>query len=231
MPTVFPGMDPYLEHPRFWPDLHDAVIEELARQLESSLPPDHDVAVYARTYAPSPPTSCQAEERYLEILDLRRARATVAVIEVVSPANKRPGPGRQSYLSKQRQVVGSAAHLIEIDLLRGGRHVVSVAEWNARWQGEFDYLVCVSRAGPRRDQCDLYLRTVRERLPRIRVPLAPGESDVPLDLQEAIARVYDSGGYGGRIDYGRACDPPLDETHLPWMAEVLQGSESPPGEA
>ena len=81
----------------------------------------------------------------------------------------------------------SETHLVEIDLLRYGHHVVSVAEWAARDCGAYDYLVCVNRARGRRDEFELYLRRLPERLPRIRVPLAEGDPDVILDVQAVLA--------------------------------------------
>ena len=59
---------------------------------------------------------------YVEIRD-RESRELIAVLELLSPANKRPGPDREQYLAKRRRLLKSAAHLVEIDLLRGGRHV------------------------------------------------------------------------------------------------------------
>ena len=38
MPSPFPGMDPYLEAPYIWPDLHNALASELRNELNQSLP-------------------------------------------------------------------------------------------------------------------------------------------------------------------------------------------------
>ena len=38
MPSPFPGMDPYLEAPDIWPDLHDALAAEIRGALNLSLP-------------------------------------------------------------------------------------------------------------------------------------------------------------------------------------------------
>jgi len=38
MPSPFPGMDPYLEHPAFFPGLHDRFITYLNESLQSRLP-------------------------------------------------------------------------------------------------------------------------------------------------------------------------------------------------
>lgn len=38
MPSPFPGMDPYLESPAIWPDLHDAMAGEIRNELNQILP-------------------------------------------------------------------------------------------------------------------------------------------------------------------------------------------------
>ncbi len=38
MPSPFPGMDPYLEAPHIWPDLHDALAAEVRGELNRTLP-------------------------------------------------------------------------------------------------------------------------------------------------------------------------------------------------
>ena len=68
----------------------------------------------------------EVHESYVEILDLQSGQQLVTAIEVLSPTNKYRGPGRVSYLAKQRQVLRSRTHLVEIDLLRRGPHVLAV---------------------------------------------------------------------------------------------------------
>ncbi len=38
MPSPFPGMDPYLEAPDIWPDLHEALAGEMRGELNFLLP-------------------------------------------------------------------------------------------------------------------------------------------------------------------------------------------------
>jgi hypothetical protein len=45
MPSPFPGMDPYLEHPQFFPDFHDTMITEIRSALQERLPSQY----YAQT--------------------------------------------------------------------------------------------------------------------------------------------------------------------------------------
>lgn len=50
MPSPFPGMDPYLEHPALWPQVHTALIVELQLYLAPLLRPRYRVVVEQRTY-------------------------------------------------------------------------------------------------------------------------------------------------------------------------------------
>src|SRR6516165_10678695 len=70
----------------------------------------------------------EIREGRVEILDSYNEMTLVALIEVVSPTNKSAGPGRVSYQAKQAETLARECHLIEIDLLRNGRHVVCVPE-------------------------------------------------------------------------------------------------------
>jgi hypothetical protein len=50
MPSPFPGINPYLEHPELWPGVHLLLIAELARFLSPQLRPKYRVAVEVRMY-------------------------------------------------------------------------------------------------------------------------------------------------------------------------------------
>jgi len=50
MPTPFPGMDPYLERPGVWEDIHTPLILEIANLLEPRIQPLFRVAVERRAY-------------------------------------------------------------------------------------------------------------------------------------------------------------------------------------
>jgi hypothetical protein len=54
MPSPFPGMDPYLEQPTFWPSFHSRLIVALADALAPQLRPRYYVEVETRTYTDTP---------------------------------------------------------------------------------------------------------------------------------------------------------------------------------
>ena len=56
---------------------------------------------------------------FVQVLD-RLSRRIVTVIELLSPSNKYSGSDRDQYIAKREEVLRGPAHLVEIDLLRGG---------------------------------------------------------------------------------------------------------------
>lgn len=50
MPSPFPGMDPYLEEPGLWPDVHHDLISEMQSRLNAQLRPKYHVRVEERVY-------------------------------------------------------------------------------------------------------------------------------------------------------------------------------------
>ena len=50
MASPFPGMDPYLEHPSLWPDVHNRLIAALADDLSERVAPRYYVGLERRTY-------------------------------------------------------------------------------------------------------------------------------------------------------------------------------------
>jgi hypothetical protein len=160
----------------------------------------------------------EIHEHYIEILDLYRSQRVVTVIELISPSNKAAGPGRDMYLAKQRATRASECHLVEIDLLRRGRHVLSVPEGATQRLRPYDYLVCVSR-WPSRKLFTLYPFSLRDRLLPFSIPLADPDPDVPLDVQAALEQVYTDGSYDLRVAYDQPCQPPLESDDQRWADE------------
>ena len=50
MPTPFPGMDPYLEDPKLWPDVHNSLIAAIRDDLAPRLAPRYFVGLEERVY-------------------------------------------------------------------------------------------------------------------------------------------------------------------------------------
>src|SRR4051812_40843095 len=50
MPSPFPGMDPFLEHPGLWPDVHHRIISVAGEMLGGQLRPKYYVRIEERVY-------------------------------------------------------------------------------------------------------------------------------------------------------------------------------------
>ena len=155
-------------------------------------------------------------ERYLTIQDTA-TREVVTIIEILSPANKRPGSdGRAQYAAKRESVLMSMTNLVEIDLLRGGSRLPVRGQLPPA-----DYYAFVSR-GRRRPRAAVYYRTLREPLPAIPIPLADADPDIYLDLQSVFTTVYDRAGYDYSLDYSLDPVPPVSENDSTWIQDRLR---------
>ncbi|MBI3467684.1 MAG: DUF4058 family protein [Planctomycetes bacterium] len=158
---------------------------------------------------------------YIEIIDIASGRRVVTVIEVLSPSNKVPGPGRELYQQKQQECKQGGVNLVEIDLLRAGPWVLSVPEISVPESHRTTYRVCVFRAGSHWVG-EIYRAPLRERLPVIGIPLRASDPDVPLDLQALVDQCYRNGAYEEDIDYQREPNPPLSEEDARWADALLR---------
>ena len=189
MPSPFVGMDPYLEDPAIFPDLHDSVIFVCAKRSMSfcrlRISPALDQEAWIETsHRPIGPDvkvleprptpngglhrsgggggvavaetpACEPvvikvhhdewREPFLEIKTQAAGDRLVTTVEVLSMINKTPGEtGRTLYLQKQKEILESKVHLVEIDLLRGGKHSTAVPRDLVEAKaGLFEYHICI----------------------------------------------------------------------------------------
>jgi len=160
------------------------------------------------------PMSIEVRERYLEVREIG-TDAVIAVIEVLSPKNKRAGVGRTIYERKRRTALNSLSHLVEIDLLRGGRPMAILGGVRSQ------YRILVSRAETR-PTADLYGFNLHEAIPLFLLPLKPQDPDLGVDLQAIFTGVYDRASYDLRLPYHQPVPPPaIDQTDQQWVDALL----------
>jgi Protein of unknown function (DUF4058) len=253
MPSPFPGVDPYLENPEFWSEVHNRLIVAIADALSPCLRPKYRVALEKRVYdseesllvgiadvailprvtaippratatlparhkAPiqiSVPIAEEIRESYLEIREIASGQV-VTVIEILSPKNKRSGVGRTAYEKKRQQVLSSATHLVEIDLLRGGTQMPLLGA-----VPPMNYYIRVSKADQRL-LADLYPFSLQEEIPIFAVPLSAKEAEPEVDLQVLLNEVYDRASLDLAIDYGKPPTPNLSTEDATWADLLLK---------
>jgi hypothetical protein len=183
--------------------------------------PDSELTASTATLEPhllTIPMPAEYKQKYLAVRT-RGGHEPVCLIEVLSPCNKSAGEGQQEYLQKRADYLRTLTHIVEIDLLRGGRRLPVNESFP-----KADYCAFVGR-WDRRPQVEVYAWSLQDRLPSIPVPLREGDPDAWLNLQEALTRTYDRAGYDYTLDYDADVTPALAPADHEWARNILQRNE------
>ena len=140
----------------------------------------------------------------------------ITVIELLSPKNKRAGDGRIAYEKKRRAILGSATHLIELDLLGAGKAMAIRG-----MQSTTAYRILISRSH-QRPAADLYSVSLQQQLPSFAIPLKLTQKEPLIPLQEVFNGVYERARYETRIDYRQLVPSPgLSQVMEQWVEALL----------
>lgn len=216
MPSPFPGMDPYLEHPALWPDVHNSLLAAIRDEVAPDVAPRYYVALERRVYALKPddvPMADEVEEVFIEVREVTTGRC-VTVLELLSPVNKLTGRGRETYLEKRDEILRTRTNLVEVDLLRAGEPMPVVGPAVAG-----DYRILVSR-GSRRPRAQLYPWGLREKIPTFVLPLLPGDAEPTVDVGAVLHALYERARFELRLDYARPPVPPLRPDDAAWATSL-----------
>lgn len=160
------------------------------------------------------PMPIDIKEGYLEVREVA-TKEVVAVIEVLSPANKRPGRGFDAYISKRENVLASQTHFVEIDLLRMGSTMPYYGNVPV-----YDYHILTSRS-ELRPRADLYGFNLRDRIPVVSLPLQNQDLEPTIDLHALLDLVYDRAGFEMAIDYNQGPVPSINPEDWVWCQDVV----------
>jgi len=245
-------MDPYLEHPDLWPDVHNRLIAALGDELSPILRPRYYVALEERTYL-EPGELALVSRPDLTVVRRsgpsepgQESRRTPAVVEVELPIAE---PVRETYLEVRSVPAGEVVTVIELlspsnkragtgrEVYLEKREVVlstrtSLVEVDLLRGGEpmpargaavsCDYRILVSRPH-RRPKADLIAFGVRDPIPKFPLPLRRGEEEPMVDLGRVLHALYDRASYDLRIDYPREAVPPLPAPDAEWASGLQPG--------
>jgi hypothetical protein len=244
-------MDPYLEHPALWPDVHNRLITAIADELTPKVAPRYYIGLERRTYLlkpddvvfigrpdiavashqPSPkpaalplaevgvleievPVNDKVNENFLEVREVGTGKL-VTILEMLSPANKLHGDGREQYLRKRGNVLLSFTNLVEVDLLRAGPPMPVVDE-----KVQSDYRILVSQ-GWQRPRAQLYPFNLRHHIPVFPLPLLRQDEAPEVDLGAILHALYDRARFDLRLDYTQPPIPPLSDEEAEWTEQLL----------
>ncbi len=146
------------------------------------------------------------KQDYLVVKESRRPNPVVAVVEILSPGNKRGSYGRK-YREKRQRFLDSAANFLEIDLLRAGTSPARDLFPELAPTPYFIYLAH-KHGATRHDKA--FPLTLPEALPVIGLPLGGrGAPILPLDLPTAFRAAMELAEGSEQIIYS------LEELPLP----------------
>lgn len=222
MACPFPGMDPYLEMPPYWGDFVPGFLSAVSSQLLPRLLPTYDVFIeeYALVTDDDKHAQAYAEfeqhpQRHLVLIH-RPTGQVVTVMELLSPWNKSASEdGFDAYLRKREELLASHAHLLELDLLRGGQRLPM-----SKPLPPGDYYAFVGRT-QRRPRGQVIAWSLRAEFPQIPVPLLPEDPEVSLDLGAAFRSAYEPSLYDRRLPYHEPLVPPLAGADEAWLRDRL----------
>lgn len=246
-------MDPYLEHPGLWPDVHNSLIAAVRETLAPLVAPRYYIGLERRSYQLKPDDLVFIGRPDLAVVKrdqapLRGARqpAGVAVLEVDVPMGDEVG----EYFLEVREVPsGQLVTVVEmlspVNKLGSGRleylakrhHIfrsrTNLVEIDLLRAGEpmpvlgaaarQDYAILVSR-GVERPHAQLYTFGVRQPIPAFQLPLLPGEDGPAVELNAILHALYERTRFDLVLDYSRPAVPPLPDVDAGWARALIENT-------
>lgn len=121
MSSPFPGMNPYLENPELWSEVHNRLIVAIADAIAPDLRPKYRVAIEKRTYLSEIEDSVLVGIPDMAVYGRRstanQTRSTVALsshTEAISVTVPLPEEVRESYLAIKEGGTGTVITVVEI---------------------------------------------------------------------------------------------------------------------
>jgi hypothetical protein len=206
-------MNPYFERDAVWYSFHQTFLTNLREQMVNRVGKDLLARLEVLRFVRSMTRENRpvyGNHRFIEIRKIGSLEL-VTTIELASISNKKPGPDRDLYLRRRKEIMKSSGHLVEIDLLRDGKR-------HAGLRGP-DYHILVSRADKRPEQSVTAFK-LRDPLPEVAVPLSPFRTDVIINLKSALDRAYDVSGCLLHL-YDSPPEPPLSAKDAAWAMKFV----------
>lgn len=255
MASPFPGMDPYLEHPALWPDVHNRLITAIADELTPRLAPRYYIGLERRTYLLKPDDMVfigwpdiavvsHAPSPQPAVMPL----GEVGVLEVELPMNDEVS---ENFLTIREVGIGTLVTLLELlspanKLHEDGRnqyqqkrtHVflsqTNLVEVDLLRAGEPMPVVgepiesdyrILVSRGWQRPRAQLYPFNLQQTIPLFPLPLLRQDESPEVDLGAILHALYDRARFDLRLDYSQPPVPPLSDEDTAWAQQLLTDKE------
>jgi hypothetical protein len=249
MELQFPGMNPYLENPELWSEVHSWLIVQLARFLNLLITPKYRAAVEKRVYSDSllvgiPDVSVSRGERPFASTEGRAVSVLSQPLKVLVPVTEEV---RETYLEIREVGTGTVVTVVEVLSPKNKRAGEGKSKYDAKRQKilnsathlveidllrtgkaklvaggvESDYRILVSRADCR-PEAELYAFNLKEPIPKFRLPLREGDEEPVICLQKLLDQVYQEAALALAIDYSKQPVPPVSDEDFVWIQTLLR---------
>lgn len=252
MYNPFPGMNPYLEQPALWHQVHNRLIVAIADTLTPQIAPNYHASIEERVY-----TSFD-DALLVGIADVAVTRRNTQSSHGTTVTTSKPRPVQvpmpeeviERFLEVRLTTTGEVVCIVEVLSPKNKRagegrtayetkrakilaSQTSLVEIDLLRSGDSMpiigaengvYSVLVSR-GYERPQADLYAFDLRESLPTITVPLRKGDVEPTLNLQSALDDVCDRARFDLVIDYTQPLKPALSDEDTAWVQQIIDRFE------
>lgn len=250
MAYPFPGMNPWLENPLLWHDVHQSLIIALRDDLAMRLRPRYFVGVETHTYISIPDE--KRKSRYPDVTIIDRGGASVKAATAIATAPFaevaiRDDPLIENYLVVRLVPAGEIVTVIEIlshankqpgrdretyiekreELLATEVSLVELDLLRAHppmpYADEIDSAYCIlARHRKRLNHARIYGFNVRQPIPIFPLPLLPDDQEPLVNLNELLSAVYERAGYDLILNYSEPPVPPLNNGDAAWADEILK---------
>jgi hypothetical protein len=258
MRSPFPGMDPYLEHPALWPDVHNSLITAIRDVLAPQLAPDYYVGIERRAYLLKPddvvfvgrpdiaviPRQPVAPRQLLPLAETGVVDVELAMGDEIS----------ENFLEIHEVTTGKLVTILELLSPVNKLH----GKGRQEYEEKRDYVLHsrtnlveadLLRAGEpmalggrpiqsdyrilvsrswQRPRAQLYFFNLRQPIPSFALPLQQGEVEPFLDLGATFHALYGRARFDLRLDYSQPPVHPLSPEDITWAKELLNASSSTP---
>lgn len=251
MPTPFPGMDPYLEHPTLWPDVHNSLITAIRDVLTPKVAPRYYVGLERRTYLLKPDDVVFIGRPDVAVVSPQPTTqaatlplAETEVLEVEVPMNDEVS---ENFLEVREVGTGKLVTILELlspanklhdegreQYLRKRSQVLlaltNLVEIDLLRAGEPMPVIgnvvksdyrILVSRGWQRPRAQLYPFNLQQSIPVFPLPLLPQDDAPDVDLGTILHALYDRARFDLRLDYSQPPVPPLSEENAAWAKELL----------
>ncbi|MEO0350912.1 MAG: DUF4058 family protein [Cyanobacteria bacterium P01_A01_bin.15] len=252
MPSPFPGMDPYLENPEIWPEVHSRLIVAIADVLAPNLHPNYYAAIEKRTYLNTPEDSILIGIPDVSVANRpstpkTESRTTTTLPQAEIVTLPLPEEVTERYLEIRDTQTSAVITAIEILSPKNKRSGEGRTAYLRKRQQvlttqthlvEFDLLLTQTpmplgtettvdyrilvSRSNTRPKAELYGFNLQKPIPKLYLPLKSGDTEPEINLKAILDDIYDRAGYSFRIDYQQPAQPALDKTIQEWAIALLK---------